>query len=332
MTEFFGTIGIAIVLLYGGREVISGNIALENFIFFVAVLGSLLQPFKRLSEVHAIFQQAFSSQDRIYEILKTSPTVVETRGAVAIQGLKDTIRFSRVGFRYPGEENLTLTGIDLEIKPGEIVAIVGPSGVGKTTLVNLIPRFYDVSEGTIEIDGIDIREVKIKSLRDQIGIVTQEVILFNDSVLSNIAYGETDIDKDKVIEAAKAANAHDFISELPCGYETIVGERGVRLSGGERQRIAIARALLKNPPILILDEATSSLDSASEKLVQEALFNLMKNRTVFVIAHRLSTIRHADKIIVLEGGKIAEMGVHQKLLMKGGLYKHLYEMQFAELR
>ncbi len=283
-----------------------------------------------MSAVNAIFQQAFSALDRVSEILEIENAVREKPDAVSIHGFKNDIRFHNVSFTYPGEEQPTLEDINFEIKAGEVAAIVGPSGVGKTTLVNLIPRFYDPTFGFIEIDGIDIRDITIKSLRDQIGIVTQEVILFNDTISRNIAYGHKEIDMDKVIEVSKAANAHDFIMALPEGYETLAGERGIRLSGGERQRIAIARALLKNPPILILDEATSALDSVSERLVQEALLNLMKNRTTFVIAHRLSTIRHANKIVVLKDGKIVEMGLHQQLLLKGGLYKNLYEMQFKE--
>lgn len=330
LTEFFGSIGFVFVLWYGGQEVIRGHIGLSHFLAFILALISLLQPFKRLSAVHAIFQQAFSALDRVSEILKIEPVIRERPGAISIKGLKKGIRFSNVSFIYPGETHPILKNINLEVNAGEIVAIVGPSGVGKTTLVNLIPRFYDVTEGTIEIDGIDIRGINIKSLRDQIGIVTQEVVLFNDTIAGNIAYGHKDIDIEKVVEVSKAAYAHDFIAALPEGYNTMVGERGVRLSGGERQRIAIARALLKNPPILILDEATSALDSVSERVVQDALYNLMKDRTTFVIAHRLSTIRHANKIIVLKDGKIAEMGFHQELLIKGGLYRHLYEMQFKE--
>jgi len=330
LTEFFGSIGFVFVLWYGGQEVIKGNIPLSHFLAFILALASLLQPFKRLSAVHAIFQQAFSALDRVFEIFRVDSIVKEKPGAPSISSFKNGIHFSNVSFTYPEEQQPILQDIDLKVKAGEVVAIVGPSGVGKTTLVNLIPRFYDVTEGVIKIDGKDIRDIKIKSLRDQIGIVTQEVILFNDTISHNIAYGHRDIDKEKVIEASKAANAHDFIMALPQGYDTVVGERGVRISGGERQRLAIARALLKNPPILILDEATSALDSVSEKLVQEALYNLMKDRTAFVIAHRLSTIRHASKIVVLKGGRIAEMGIHQQLLLKGGLYKHYYEMQFKQ--
>lgn len=329
-TEFFGSIGFVFVLWYGGGEVIRGNIELSHFLAFILALASLLQPFKRLSAVSAIFQQAFSALDRVSEIFSIDIKVKEKPDAIIIEGLKKGMRFCNVSFTYPGEEVSTLEDINFEIKAGEIAAIVGPSGVGKTTLVNLIPRFYDTTHGFIEIDGIDIRDIKIKSLRDQIGIVTQEVILFNDTILRNIAYGHRDIDTDKVIEVSKAANAHEFIMALSQGYDTVVGERGVRISGGERQRLAIARALLKNSPILILDEATSALDSVSERLVQEALLNLMKNRTTFVIAHRLSTIRHANKIVVLKEGKIIEMGIHKQLLLKGGLYKYLYEMQFKK--
>ena len=258
----------------------------------------------------------------------------ERPDAIALPAFRERVRFENVSFSYcgaNGPETEILHNVNLETRAGEVVAIVGSSGAGKTTLVNLIPRFFDVTSGAIKIDGHDIRDVTIASLRAQIGVVTQETILFNDTVRNNVAYGQPHVTEEAVIEAAKAALAHDFIMRLPEGYDTMIGERGLRLSGGERQRIAIARALLKNAPILILDEATSSLDTESEALVQGALQNLISGRTVFVIAHRLTTVRHADRIVVLEGGRIADSGTHEDLLTRLGTYRKLYELQFMEL-
>jgi subfamily B ATP-binding cassette protein MsbA len=276
--------------------------------------------------VHGINQHALAAAERIFDIMDTPNTIIEKENAKALAPIKKEIIFDNVTFNY-GEKPI-LSKISFRARAGEIVAIVGPSGAGKTSLVNLLPRFYDPQEGTISIDGIPIQDVKIKSLRDQIGIVTQETVLFNDTVSANIAYGRSKTPQADIERAARVANAHDFIMKLPLKYQTVIGDRGVRLSGGERQRLSIARAVLKNPPLLILDEATSALDSESEILVQEAIHNLMKGRTVLVIAHRLSTVKDAHKILVIDNQKISEMGSHEELLQKNGLYKRLYELQF----
>jgi subfamily B ATP-binding cassette protein MsbA len=270
-------------------------------------------------------QQAAAASERIYEVLDAKPSVVESPDAAELNAFKHNVVFSDVWFSYG--DNHVLKGVNLDVPRGSMLAVVGPSGNGKTTLLDLIPRFYDPKKGRIMIDGVDIREVKLKSLRRQIGIVTQETILFNDSIRANIAYGKPGASDEEIKQAALQANAHDFISRMLKGYDTTIGDRGMRISGGERQRIAIARALLKNPPILILDEATSQLDSESERIVQEALDRLIQGRTVFVIAHRLSTVRNANMIVVLDKGVIVEQGAHSQLLIKGGLYKRLYEAQ-----
>jgi len=276
--------------------------------------------------VHNVNQQALAAASRIFEMLDEEVAIEEKPGAKKIPSVKNDIVFSDVSFKYTDTE--VLSNISFKAKSGNVMAFVGPSGAGKTTLISLIARFYDPNEGSVKIDGADIRDVELQSLRNQIGIVTQETVLFNDTVSANIAYGNKDIDINKVIESAKTANAHDFIMKMPQQYNTVIGERGFKLSGGERQRLAIARAVFKNPPILVFDEATSQLDSKAEKLVQEAIDRLMEGRTVFVIAHRLSTIKHADTIVVMENGKIIDMGAHDELLARGGLYKKLYTMQF----
>jgi subfamily B ATP-binding cassette protein MsbA len=324
-TEFLGCLAGIIVFFWGGKEVIAGKLSFGVFGLFLGALLSLIRPIKKLSQINSLNQQAVAASTRIYEVLDTFPTVVEKTGAGELSGFKNSIIFEDVWFSYADAE--ILRGINLEVKKGEMIAIVGPSGVGKTTLVDLIPRFYDPKRGRILIDHIDIKNVTLKSLRHEIGIVTQETILFNDTVRANIAYGKLDISQGDVEKAAIQAHAHDFIQHLPQGYDTIIGDRGMKFSGGERQRIAIARALLKNPPILILDEATSQLDTESERIVQEALDRLIHGRTVFVIAHRLSTVINAHRIIVLEKGKIAEEGTHSVLLNRDGLYKRLYELQ-----
>jgi subfamily B ATP-binding cassette protein MsbA len=328
VTEFIGTLGGIVVFVLGGREVIAGRLSFGVFGLFIGALLSLIRPFKKLSRVHIINQQALAAARRIFEVLDIKPSVAEKPGASILPMIRDKVIFEKVWFRY--EDQNVLKDINLEVGVGEVVAFVGPSGVGKTTLVNLIPRFYDPTSGCVKIDGQDIREVSFKSLREQIGIVTQETILFNDTVRTNIAYGKPEAKDDEIERSARIANAHQFIMNMPKGYETIIGDRGFRLSGGEKQRLAIARAVLKNPPILILDEATSQLDTESERLVQEAIDRLMKGRTVFVIAHRLSTIRGATKIVLLDKGEVIEVSNHEELIKRGGLYKRLYQMQFKE--
>ncbi|MFH1406445.1 MAG: ABC transporter ATP-binding protein [Candidatus Omnitrophota bacterium] len=325
-TEFIGIACAGFVIWIGGKQVIAGNLSAGAFIAFLAALLCLIKPFKRLSRVHTINQQALAAATRIFHMLDENETIKELRSAGALAPFKNEIALEGVSFKY--EKNHVLTDINLKVKKGEVMAIVGPSGAGKTTLVNLLTRFYDPDEGAVKIDGVDIKSVTLTSLRNQIGIVTQHTFLFNDTIKANVCYGRPDAPMDDIIHAAKLANAHEFIMKLPKGYDTIIGERGFRLSGGERQRLAIARALFKNAPILILDEATSQLDSHSELLVQQAIERLMENRTVFVIAHRLSTIRHATNIIVLDKARLTEQGSHDALIEKGGLYCKYYNMQF----
>ncbi|MDP2913653.1 MAG: ABC transporter ATP-binding protein, partial [Candidatus Omnitrophota bacterium] len=328
ITEFVGILSVAIILWIVGKDILSGKLSVGAFLMFLACLLSLMRPIKRITNVYTINQQALAAADRIFEVLDTQPSVREKPGAAELPRIKRTVRFENVYFRY--EDRDILKDISFEVTVGEIAAFVGPSGVGKTTLVNLIPRFYDVTSGRITIDGVDIRDCAIKSLMSQIGIVTQETILFNDTVSANIAYGSENCAKDAIIKAARIANAHDFIIKMPEGYDTVIGERGFRLSGGEKQRLAIARAVFKDPPVLILDEATSQLDTESEILVQEAIDRMMKGRTVFVIAHRLSTIKHASSIYVLDKSRILDAGFDDDLIRKEGLYKRLYDMQFRD--
>jgi len=330
ITELASIGAVAVVLWFGGKEVIHGGISPGAFIAFMAALFSLIRPIKKLSRIHVLNQQALSAVDRIFQILDEKPSVAELENASILKPFEENVIFKDVNFSYDGAKP-TLKNISLEAKKGQIIAIVGPSGAGKSTLVSLLLRFYDPQKGEILIDNRNIKEVAAKSLRQQMGLVSQETVLFNNTVFLNIKYGRQDASADDITEAAKAANAHDFIMGLPDGYETIIGDRGHNISGGERQRLSIARALLKNPPILILDEATSQLDTGSEILVQSALDRLMKNRTVFVIAHRLSTVRQANKIIVLENGSIEAIGKHDQLLETDGLYKKLYELQFKDI-
>jgi subfamily B ATP-binding cassette protein MsbA len=326
--EFLGGIGIAIVIFYGGSQVIKGTSTPGTFISFITALLMLYEPVKRLTNVNNTIQQGISGAQRVFEVINTVPEIQNKENAIQLPRIQKGIEISNVSFRY--EESWVLRDINLSIRAGEVVAFVGMSGGGKTTLVNLIPRFYDVTEGRILIDGIDIRDATIESLRVQIGIVTQQTILFNDTVENNIAYGDIRKSREDIIAAARAADAHDFIMKLPNGYETVIGESGVKLSGGERQRISIARALLKDAPILILDEATSSLDTEAEIEVQAALDLLMKSRTTLVIAHRLSTIRNADRIVALVDGRIVEEGTHEALLAEKGEYYKLYNLQFKD--
>ncbi|MBL7084835.1 MAG: ATP-binding cassette domain-containing protein [Candidatus Omnitrophica bacterium] len=331
ITELVGAAAAMLVLYVGGRQVIRGDLSFGMFAAFMGAMFQCVQPFKRLSNISAILQQAAAASARIFQVLDAPIEMQDREGATDLPEIKQAVRFQDVSFKYDGEKEEVLKGIDLEVPTGTILAIVGPSGVGKTTMVNLIGRFYDVTGGQITIDGHDLRDIKLKSLREKIGIVTQDMFLFNDTIKANIAYGDIQARPDEIVQAARAAGADSFIQNLPKGYDTVIGDRGFRLSGGEKQRLAIARALLKNSPILILDEATSQLDSESEILVQKALEQLMRGRTVFVIAHRLSTVRNADKIAVLDKGKIAECGTHEELINKGGLYKKLYELQFRDV-
>lgn len=326
LTELVTMVSAMIILWLGGQQVISGAMTIGTLTVFSLSVLSLSRPINRLSRVYNVNQQALAAASRIFELLDEEVAIEEKKDAKRLPPINNEIIFSGVGFQYTDTE--VLSNISFRARAGDVMAFVGPSGAGKTTLVSLIARFYDPSKGSVEIDGVDIRGVELQSLRNQIGIVTQETVLFNDTVSANIAYGNKDIDMNQVIDAAKTANAHEFIMKMPDQYNTIIGERGFKLSGGERQRLAIARAVFKNPPILIFDEATSQLDSKSEKLVQEAIDRLMEGRTVFVVAHRLSTIKHADTIVVMENGKIIDMGGHDKLIERGGLYKKLYTMQF----
>ena len=329
MSECAIIICIPLIAAVAGRSIVEGTLSPGAFGAFLVAIMLMAKPLKRLAKVYAILQTALAAGRRIFEVLDEEPRVVERTDAKVIPPLKGNIIFDNVSFKY--EDADVLKDISFQTKKGQIIALVGPSGVGKTTLVNLIPRFYDSTTGSIKIDNIDITDVTLKSLRNQIGIVTQETILFNDTVNANIGYGRViESNRDDIIRAAKIANAHDFIMRMPAGYDTIIGERGFRLSGGEKQRLAIARAVFKNPPILILDEATSQLDTESEILVQKAIDNLMKGRTVFVIAHRLSTVKNATNILVLDKGRIIEVGTHNELIESCGLYKRLYEMQFRE--
>ena len=333
LIEFFAAITIVGLLTYARTQIKGGLMSTGQFTSFVIALLVLYEPVKRLTGIHNIFQQALGASQKVFEYLDRELQVKEEPGAVRLARFEKAIVFENVNFRYPtspeGPEGLVLNHVDLEVKAGEVVALVGPSGAGKTTLANLVPRFYDVTGGAIRIDGKDLRELKLSSLRDKISIVAQDTFLFNDTVGANIGYGLRHALPEQVYQAARDALAEEFILRMPEGYGTIIGERGVKLSGGQRQRLAIARALLKNAPILILDEATSHLDTESEVLVQRALQTLMANRTVIVIAHRLSTVRRADKIVVLDRGRIAETGRHDELVSRGGLYQRLYELQFV---
>ena len=329
ITETLGVMIGVLLLWVGGLEVLSGEgLTPEDFLRFILLLFAMMDPLRKLSKVNVALQTGAASAERVFSILDTPPTIVDKADAVKIDSFKEKIRFKNVSFRYESDDKV-LKDISFEIKKGSIVALVGSSGAGKSTLADLIPRFYDVNNGGITIDGHDVRNLSLNSLRRLMGVVTQETILFNDTVRANIAYGQKNVNDEQVILAAKAANALEFINDLSEGFDTVIGEKGVKLSGGQRQRLAIARAIMKNPPILILDEATSALDTESERLVQKALETLMANRTVLVIAHRLSTVKNADKIILLDKGEIKEVGTHNELMVKEGLYSNLYNIQFS---
>jgi ATP-binding cassette, subfamily B, bacterial MsbA len=336
LMDIFGAIAIALLLLLGRDRIAHNELTLGAFVTFVAAVLSMYNPVRKFAVFNNSFQQALGASSQLFKFMDSEDVVVEKPGAKRLPRFSESIKFEGVCFAYEGNGNHgeareILRGIDLEVKRGEVLAVVGSSGAGKSTLVHLIPRFFDVTSGSLLIDGHDVRDVTLASLRSQVGIVTQETVLFNDTVRNNIAYGQPHVPQKEVEAAARAALAHDFILALPSRYDTVIGERGVLLSGGERQRLAIARAILKNAPILILDEATSALDSESESLVQSALHNLMTGRTVLVIAHRLSTVRTADRIVVIEDGAIADIGTHDELMKKLGTYRRLYELQFATL-
>ncbi|MFH1504474.1 MAG: ABC transporter ATP-binding protein [Candidatus Omnitrophota bacterium] len=327
-TEFVGASGAVVILWIIGKEVISGNLSFGVFGIFLAFLLSMIRPLKKLSNVHAINQQAMVASDRIYDVLEEKPKVMNISNPLTLKEFKQEIDFNKVWFKYAKEEDSVLKDINFKAKKGEVIALVGPSGAGKSTLVSLLVRFYDPQKGLILIDGMNIKDIALKDLRSLIAIVSQEMVLFNTTVQDNIAYGKIDASEEEIIEAAKKAHAFEFIKELPNGFATVIGDRGLRLSGGQKQRIAIARAILKNSPILILDEATSQLDSESEQLIKDALHNLLKGKTAFVIAHRLSTVQKADKIVVLDRGSIIEIGTHSQLLAGDSMYKKLHDLQF----
>jgi subfamily B ATP-binding cassette protein MsbA len=328
VTETIGVVVGVILLWVGGMQVVDKVMNPEDFIRFILIMFSVLTPIRRLNTVNQDLQTAMASAERVFGLLDKPQSIVVSENAKEIEGFKESIQFDNVSFSYDGSSDSILNNVNLEIRRGDVVAVVGESGAGKSTMADLIPRFYDVLHGAVRLDGIDVRDIKLDPLRKLMGIVPQETFLFNDTIRNNISYGTEGVGDESIREAAIAANALEFIEEQSGGFDEVVGDRGVKLSGGQRQRISVARALIKNPPILILDEATSSLDSESEIKVQEAIDRLMRDRTVFVIAHRLSTVVNADKIVVLKDGSIVEEGTHDELLHKNGEYRRLYEMQF----
>lgn len=329
--EFVAALGVTLILWYGGNNVIEGDTTAGSLVAFLAYAVNISNPIKRITRVTGNIQKALAAAQRVFDVLDLPEEVTDLPDARPLPAVTGSVSFEHVTFSYNKGDEI-IHDLSFSVKPGQAIGLVGPSGAGKSTIASLLPRFYDCDSGTIRIDGTDIREATLDSLRSQVGIVPQETILFNGTVYDNILYGRLDATKEEIIEAAKAANAHDFIMELPQGYDTMLGDRGVNISGGQRQRIAIARAILKNPRILILDEATSALDTESERLVQDALNRLMVGRTAFVIAHRLSTIKNADRILVLEKGRLAEDGTHEELMEKNGLYAHLYQIQYRNNR
>jgi subfamily B ATP-binding cassette protein MsbA len=330
INELLGTAAVVVILWYGGQSVLSGGgISASDFVLFTFAMFSLIAPLKSVSNMHILIQEGMAAAERIFMVLESPVEIRDAPSAIEIEKFSDEIRFENVGFSYKTTPEV-LKNIDFEAHKGQLIAIVGPSGAGKSTLCDLIPRFYDPTEGRITLDGIDLRQITLSSLRSQLGIVTQETMLFNDSIYNNIIYGLDGVTMEHVVEATKIANAYDFIREFENGFETPIGNRGVMLSGGQRQRIAIARAVLRNPEILIFDEATSSLDTESEQLVQEAIDRLLKGRTTIVIAHRLSTILNADKILVIKDGCLVDSGTHPELISRKGLYQRLYNLQFKE--
>lgn len=327
--EFIAALGVTAIIWFGGRSVIGGDITAGSLVAFLVYAINISNPIKRIARVLGSIQKALAAAERVFYIMDLTDTIPQKPDAITLPSVEGNVEFRHVSFAYNKGETI-LHDVSFSAKPGQAIALVGPSGAGKSTVASLLPRFYDVTEGAIFVDGHDVRDVTLASLREQVGIVPQETNLFNDTVYNNILYGRLDATRDEVIAAAKAANADEFIQQLPKGYDTQLGDRGVNISGGQRQRISIARAILKNPRILILDEATSALDTESERIVQEALDRLMVGRTSFVIAHRLSTIQNAAKIIVLDKGSIVEEGTHQQLMAKHGLYAHLHDIQFKE--
>ena len=329
--EMTGAITFVGLLWYGREEIKSNLLRPEEFMSFLAALLFLYEPVKRLTNLHSIFQQAMGASEKVFQYLDQPEEIEQKPGAKKLAGFASGIRFEDVSFRYPTACGLQLANVSLDIRAGEVVALVGSSGAGKTTLAGMAPRFRDVTAGAVLIDGVDVRDLDLHSLREKISVVAQETFLFNDTAASNIAYGQAKVDRARLIQASEAALAHEFIEKLPHGYDTVIGDRGVKLSGGQRQRLAIARAIYRNSPILILDEATSHLDTESEMLVQKALANLMTGRTVIVIAHRISTIRRADKIVVMDRGRIVEIGTHEELIDHGGIYNRLHELQYLDV-